>query len=235
MAGYQLSESTSHHKGSMTTFAEESVVCGACGLVFTHRALASTNAFGSPDLDTRPPQMRRSTMHAWIQRCPSCGYCSQDISKFNDRLQTDMQSPAYRSQLADRSYPELASSFICAAMLAEASGRESDAGWSYLHAAWVLDDAEKETSAKECRSKAADRFLPSFSSGHSFVKQPGATEAILTDCLRRAGRSTEALVIIEQALSKNYEDIIQKILIFQRALIQRGDTKCHLIQDALKS
>jgi hypothetical protein len=80
----------------MTTYAEETVVCGACGHAFTHGALNSTNAFGSPDLDPRPPEMQRSTMHAWIHRCPSCGYCSEDASKFDDKLQPLLQSHEYR-------------------------------------------------------------------------------------------------------------------------------------------
>lgn len=219
----------------MTTFANTSVVCGACGHVFTHRALASTNAFGSPDLDTRPPEMKRSTMHAWIQRCPSCGYCSQDAAKFDDRFRPLMDGSAYRSQLADTRYPELASTFICAAMLLESIGQLDDAGWSYLHAVWELDDANKDDLARLWRGKAADVFLALLAEGHSFNQQPGASEAIVTDCLRRAGRGTEALRVVEQALNQNYEDIIRKILTLQKVLIQRGDTGRHLIKEALEA
>lgn len=220
---------------NMTTFAEESVVCGACGRVFTHHALASTNSFGSPDLDTRPPEMQRSTMHAWIQRCPSCGYCSRDASEFQDSLRAVLDSSEYRSQLADTRYPELASSFICSGMLADASERPDDAGWAYLHAAWVLDDARKDDLARLWRGKAADSFLAVVAEGHAFAAQPGASEAILIDCLRRAGRGGEALPLIERALSQNYEDIIHKILVLQRALIQRGDTAAHLVKEALET
>lgn len=219
----------------MTTFAKESVVCGACGLVFTHHALSSTNAFGSPDLDTRPPEMQRSTMPAWIQRCPSCGYCSRDAAKIDDRFRPVIDGSAYHSQLADARYPELASTFICAAMLAEAIGRRDDAGWAYLHAAWTLDDANKDELARLCRGMAADGFLALLTEGHSFAQQPGASEAIVTDCLRRAGRGAEALQFVERALSQNYEDIIHKILALQRVLIQRGDTGRHLMKEALET
>jgi hypothetical protein len=44
----------------------------------------------------------------------------------------------------------------------------------------------------------------------------------MADCLRRAGRGTEALEVVERGLSQSYEDVIQKILAFERALIQRG-------------
>ncbi len=218
----------------MTTFAQASVVCGCCGRAFSHQTLASTNASGSPDLDTRPPEMRRSTMDAWVQRCPSCGYCAQDASKFDDRFRAVVNSSEYRAQLADTRLPELAGTFVCMGMLADASARPDDAGWTYLHAAWVLDDARKDDLAREWRGKAADRWLAVLAAGKLFAYKPGASEAILTDCLRRSGRAAEALPVIERALSGNYDDIIHNILRFQRVLIQRGDTSRHLAEEALE-
>jgi hypothetical protein len=218
----------------MTTFAEQSVACGNCGHVFTHHTLGSTYAFGSPDLDMRPPELQRSTMHAWIQRCPSCGYCSRDVAEFDHRLRPVVESAEYRSQLTDAVYPELTSTFICAGMLAEAAGREADAGWAYLHAAWTLDDANKDEFARICRARAADKFLDLLAEGQSFAEQPGASEAIVTDCLRRTGRGAEALEMVERGLSQSYDDVIQKILAFERALIQRGDMGGHLIKEAFE-
>lgn len=141
----------------MTTFASQSVACGKCGHVFNHPTLASTYTFGSPDLDTRPPELQRSTMHAWIQRCPFCGYCSRDVAEFDHRLRPVLESTEYRSQLTDAVYPELTSIFICAGMLAEAAGRQADAGWAYLHAAWTLDDAK--SSPEFGAGKLPTKFL----------------------------------------------------------------------------
>lgn len=36
--------------------------CAVCGKESEQITLASTNTFGSPDLDLRPPEMKRSTM-----------------------------------------------------------------------------------------------------------------------------------------------------------------------------
>ncbi len=210
----------------------QSVICGSCGHAFTHEALGSVSTFGSPDLDTRPPEMHRSTMDMWVQRCPSCGYCSPDASKFDDRFRGVLNSSEYRSQLADTRHPELACTFVCTGMLADASARQDDAGWAYLRAAWVLDDAGKDDLAREWRSKAADRYLAALAAGKSFARQPGLSEAILTDCLRRSGRGAEALQVIERALCGSYDDIIHKILRLQRVLIQRGDASRHLTQEA---
>ncbi len=219
----------------MTTFAKESVTCECCRHVFTHQALSSTNEFGSPDLDTRPPEMKRSTMSAWIRRCPSCGYCSRYRTPYDAHFAAVVSSVPYRLQLADPSYPELAASFACAALLADAVGRQEDAAWAYLHAAWVLDDANKDELAGACRAKAADRFVTCAARGAAQAPQKGVPLAIAVDCLRRAGLAPQATRLIDSALSQTPEDIIQKVLMLQRTLIARGDTAAHLISEACQA
>jgi hypothetical protein len=174
-------------------------------------------------------------MHAWIQRCPSCGYCSRDVTEFDHRLRPVLESAKYRSRLTDTVYPELTSTFICAAMLVEAAGGQADAGWAYLQAAWSLDDANKEELARVWRGKAANKFLGVLNDGKLFADELGASEVIVSDCLRRADRVAEALEVVERSLSQNYEDAVHKILTFERALIQRGDTGRHLVEEAFEA
>lgn len=107
----------------MTTFSTATVTCGACGSNFQHNVLASTNRFGSMDLDARPPEMERSTMIAWVQQCPTCGYCAKDVSQFSDQQREVLNSREYRQHLADRSLPALAGRFICSGLLLSASGQ----------------------------------------------------------------------------------------------------------------
>ena len=58
--------------------------CSVCGTVSEYMALASTNNLGGgPDLDLRPAEMMRSTMNVWLQRCPGCGYVSEDVSNLS--------------------------------------------------------------------------------------------------------------------------------------------------------
>src|SRR5438552_9326537 len=110
-------------------------------------------------------------------------------------------------------------------MVAEAAGQPRHAGSHYLFAAWVLDEAGKDELAHAWRSKAADTFVALLSKEELFAKQLGAAELfIVTECLRRAGRWTEALQVIERGLSESNEDFIHKILAWQRVLIQRRDT-----------
>ena len=43
----------------MTSFTEIIEKCGICGTFTKHMVMLSTNSFGSPDLDLRPPGMER--------------------------------------------------------------------------------------------------------------------------------------------------------------------------------
>ncbi|MBK8001211.1 MAG: hypothetical protein IPK15_21490 [Verrucomicrobia bacterium] len=217
----------------MTTYANNADTCGACGHVFTHPVLMSTNAFGSADLDTRPPEMQRSTMEVWVTRCPSCGYCARRISVCDDRQRPVLESAAYRSQLADRDYPELASTFLCQAMLLAAVDEPHQAAWSRLHAAWVLEDAEKSEQARQWRGRAADEFLAIPLASRPQDEPAGAYEAVVVDCLRRAGRGDEALAWLDRLSGQDIGGVIQKVLLFQRVLIQRADIDRHRISEAL--
>lgn len=218
----------------MTTYSEDSVTCGSCGNIFQHYSLNSTNAFGSMDLDTRPPEMQRSTMDAWIQRCPSCGYCSSDASVFNPDMRDVLSSPSYRAQLADESLPQLAATFACAGLLHESNGQINDAGWAYLHTAWLLDDELKTAESARWRSRAADAFLGSMKRGTPIVPQPGESEVIVVDCLRRAGRGDEALRIIDSMGVAEIPEVIRKVFTYQRGLILKKDLGCHTVGAALK-
>lgn len=46
----------------MTTIYSEAVKCPYCNTKVEITHLGSTNAFGAMDLDTRPPEMQRSTI-----------------------------------------------------------------------------------------------------------------------------------------------------------------------------
>jgi hypothetical protein len=140
----------------MTTFASTTITCGACGHNFAHDDLSSTNRFGSMDLDLRPPEMERSTMQAWLQQCPNCGYSAVDASTFDPRHRAVLESPEYRQHLTNSGLPPLAAKFICAGLLAEAAGQLEEAGLSYLRSAWVMDDVMAPVDGRKWRNRACD-------------------------------------------------------------------------------
>jgi len=217
----------------MTTLYQEKKQCAVCGGEHEYPGIGSTNAFGSPDLDTRPPEMRRSTIFAWVHRCPECGYCASDISKAPDKAESIVRSTAYQKQLSDPAIPELANSFLCMAIIDEAVGELTSASWSRIHAAWMCDDEHKIEAAKECRCKAVDTIQKARKAGQKFMEQRGAETAILVDLLRRSGRFSEAKKLIETKRAEIDEEVILKVLNFQELLLNRDDIACHTIAEAL--
>ena len=125
--------------------------CSVCGAEHTYVVLGSTNQFGSPDLDLRPPQMARSTMGLWVHKCPECGYVSCMVSDPTTVTREFLESEEYRtcggigfsSYLAARFYKDY---LIC---LEEKKIRE--AFLAVLHAAWECDDEGDDMNAARCR------------------------------------------------------------------------------------
>jgi hypothetical protein len=217
----------------MTTIYTEIKRCAICDSESEFTGISSTNRFGSPDLDTRPPEMMRSTIHTWVQRCPQCGYCASDISELHPGAEDVVNEDQYRKQLNDQAYPDLANSFLCKSIIDRVAGEYASATWSFLHAAWVCYDANRPDEAVKCRHKAAYMLLTSEGDGQQVINQNGASTAILVDLLRRSGQFDEALRVIAEHRTDRTEDIICRILDFQTILIKNGDVSCHTISEAL--
>ena len=94
----------------MTTMNEVEVTCCVCSTKSIHLSVGSTNTLGYPDLDTRPPEMERSTIYYNIQRCPNCGYCSEDLSTSVGNLETLVKSKIYQEIVFNSSVPDAAAS-----------------------------------------------------------------------------------------------------------------------------
>ncbi len=139
----------------MTRWLQKAVRCGVCNAEGEYPMLASTNEFGSADLDMRPPEMRRSTMRGWVQRCHQCAYCAPDLSEGPAIASEVITSPAYCQQRENEAYPELANSFLCWSLIGKAADLDAEAGWAAVNAAWVCDDAEAPSAADQCRLRAS--------------------------------------------------------------------------------
>jgi len=140
----------------MTTMIEKEVVCCICGEKSNHMEIGSTNSFGSADLDTRPPEMERSTIYHWIQRCPSCGYCSPDLSECGDETKEIINSKEYQNIIESSEVPEIAASFLALSYEKEKQQEYSNSAWRAIHAAWVCDDENNLESSAKCRKQAVN-------------------------------------------------------------------------------
>lgn len=216
----------------MTTVRLCELKCSVCEQTSRHTVVGSTNALGSPDLDTRPPEMKRSTIQYQVHACPSCGYCSGDISEVSIGASEIVRTEAYQAQLRSPSHPELASKFLCWSMIEEQSGHLTAATWTCLHAAWACDDASSDTGAQGCRLRAAELLRKARAAGQTVVRNLGVEEAILTDLLRRSGLFEEALSLCGDGLAKRPEETIERMLEYQKVLIEGRDTRGHTIEEA---
>jgi hypothetical protein len=218
----------------MTTMFEDEVQCCVCGKKSSHTIIGSTNSFGSADLDTRPPEMQRSTIYYSIQRCTSCGYCSSDISKCDENSETLVRSSKYQGIVKDISLPMVASSFLAKSYENEKNKQYVDAAWDLIHAAWICDDEQNNEAAKNCRKKAVAIIDKASSQTKKIADQAGASELITIDLMRRSGMFESALELAELVKKSDIENIIIQIIEFEITLIQLKDTESHTISEALE-
>jgi len=220
----------------MTTLYRKKIQCSLCKVTSEFTGIGSTNTFfGSEDLDTRPPEMMRSTMHTWVRRCPHCGYCAPDISLSVPETESIVKSKEYTDQLKDFEYPELANSFLCEAMICAATGDYKAASWALIHAAWDCDDADRPARARLCRLKAADMLMLAQERGQQLVVQDGGRTAILIDLLRRSGQLEQARQVIAARQGNISDEMILQVIDFQARLLDRNDVSCHTLEEAIGS
>lgn len=224
----------------MTTYIETTLTCPGCGNTDAYTDLMSTNAFGSPDLDLRPPPMRRNTMHTWVRRCPKCSCCFADGIQGKDLNLENMDSEAYRQVGQDSNLPELAKDFIRYAMLRRLYDHQTEA---WLNAAWVCDDEENEAEARKCRKKAYDMLADNYESGRyqHYADYLGNPEKglLALDLLRRsqhfelARQKIDKITLAISESSEPNKEIMKSIVCFQAEKIDAQDACLYTIQDAI--
>jgi len=210
---------------------EQEERCFICDTPNKYVDIASTNLLGAPDLDTRPPEMMRSTIHYWVRCCVSCGYCAPALSNGPEVAGHIVQSPAYLQQKNNPAYPELANKFLCSALIKEAERDFSSAGWEAIHAAWACDDAQATEAAEKCRKKAIAFFEQARAQNASFAQGAGVEEAILADLLRRSRQFDRVGAVCRQGLAGVPETTVQKILNFQQMLARQQDAGGHTVAE----
>lgn len=210
----------------MSTFRQRQCRCAVCGAVSRQTILASTNAFGSPDLDLRPPEMQRSTMHLWAQQCPECGYVAKELdtpapvgaewlrrAEYVDCVGLNAQSPLarkfYRKYLIAMHTEDTASAFAGA-----------------MFAAWACDDSG------EAEAAAAMRLLAAAQLALLYRQEPDETWLVRrADLLRRAGQFDAVLQEYSDCVVKH--PVHRQIIDFQLEKARRQDAGCYRVSDAV--
>lgn len=214
----------------MTTTRVQSLGCAVCGNRSVHTLMTSSGAFGSYDLDLRPPPLLRYTMNLWLQECPTCRYVNDRIDKGLPSASVIVFSPEYAAIAARQEEPELVRRFKRHALLM--AEHPIAAARALLHAAWVCDDATHVSLAQACRDESADLLI-----GVDFapLSEEGLRlQTVLVDILRRAGRFEEADHWLDQLIDRTtLPPAMAMVLRYQRTLIAREDTACYDVTTAM--
>lgn len=211
----------------MTRFMKEKCICAVCGTESTYNTLASTSVFGSPDLDLRPSEMKRSTMGTWIQECPECGYISSEVSDPTNVTRMWLMSAKYRTCNGNTFSSALAERFYKYYMINMYDDKIEDAFFAILHAAWACDDMEDNNKARYCREIAISLATQMIEEDH-----PNKSTFLLmrADLMRR---STHFEELIETYSSLTFEDkLLDQILAFEIEKAKNRDASCYRVKDA---
>ncbi len=168
----------------MTTIFSSDVRCAVCGHETQISQIGSTNACGSTDLDTRPPEMQRSTIWSWVFCCPGCGYCAGDLLERTKGLNGIVRSPNYQARLKNELCDAKANEFLCQALIAKHEGHPQAAVWATLHAAWISDDSDRQAFA--IRKEAVALLIKAERAGDPALGDVASSQALRVDLLRRS-------------------------------------------------
>ncbi len=213
----------------MTMLIPKTVTCSHCNASNEVIEMASTSSFGPPDLDLRPAEMARSTLHTQVYRCTGCGFASNNLETEEDSDSVVMQSVEYQHYLSS-GLPGLAISFACCAMIEEKRGDLESTGTQWLKAAWVCDDEGIE-EGRDFRVRAADALCRYLSNNGSKSENVENIRMVIIDVLRRARQFKEAADWCHDLIAKSSEMFLKKLAEYELTLIEASDDACHHVPD----
>lgn len=221
----------------MTTQAADAFQCAICDRVSIQGVIMSTNAFGSPDLDLRPPPMERYTIDHWVQECPHCGYCAPEISKRITGAGKVVRSKHYRGILKKprKGGSSLINQFLCASALYEHAGDMAAATWMSLFAAWTADDATRgKAKAVRARTRVLDLVDRLHAQGGHLHEDPVWDAMQMIDVARRAKEFGRAKSLIAE-LAEVETEPFPALVAFQGERVTARDTAAYTFKEAMES
>ena len=211
----------------MTSYDTRVRKCYCCGKKSEHCELMSSNSWGSPDLDQRPPGMFRATVEDWLQECPFCGYVAPIIDKGDAKARSFVATPEFRAACLDPLADPASRRFLVRAAQDAYYGDRRSAFLNTLCAAWVADDNKEQASeALTLRLRAAAHL-----EGRTIKSID--TRLLLLDVLRRAQRWEAAEGLASQLAAEDLGYPFADIVAFHRGKIEAKDSGRFTIARAL--
>lgn len=215
----------------MSKFVEKEMSCMMCGHVNTVTILTAATTEGSADLDSRPPEKRRSAMPLWVHQCDNCAAV---FSVFEQTPKVDknfLKSQKYENCAEIAGLPSLAKSFVKIALIYEQAGEMKKAGNYFLNAAWCCDDEKLDVNARLCRDEALRCWNEVDVSEINKRELPELQIKIL-DTLRRAEHFKDARNF-GKCIRTNDENMI-KVIAFENSKSIEKDSGCYTLADAIR-
>jgi len=212
------------------------ICCSICGWESIQPGIACICIEGlPPDLDSRPSKKEGlPPIDFLVQRCPNCGYCAGYLGESHPDAKTVIETAEYKEQLNNRDYPSIANSFLCKAMVENATGNLVGRTWSFIRAAWVCDDEKKDDKAVLCRRLAAESLEATVRAEKKIVDQYEMNAVILVDLFRRSNQMANAKKLIEYMRDNITDKKIRLIVDYELVLVQNKDVKRRTVEKALK-
>jgi hypothetical protein len=212
----------------MTTARNFDKKCAVCTRTSPQRVLTSTSTWGYPDLDLRPSEMKRSSMFAWLQECPHCGYVAVDIENELEVPSDILKSDEYLTCEGYEFKSDLAKRFFKHSLISKAEGDYRSQFFSLLHCAWKCDDAD-DGLAVEIR-KLALKSIGKIDAQSDNEKDN--LKLIKADLLRRSLQFEEVMQEFEDV---TFDDKLKnEVIAFQLELAAKKDSSCYTMEDIPK-
>lgn len=199
------------------------VKCACCGNKSVQKVISECVARGFMDLDTRPPEERRSALEFEVQECPQCHYCNDDISApIKNCNANEISSDAYRNILFDGESDDVAKKFLLCGYLYQKAGNTRAAGLQMLRMAWRFDDLEDASSAKDAREIAIALYKDA-----NDLEYDENTALLIADMTRRTGDFWNAATEVETAYRRSKNPLVTSILNYEKRLVTVRDSSAH--------
>ena len=204
----------------MTTMTSVEINCPICKSKVEINMLMSTNMWGAPDLDLRPPEMRRSTMDTWVHECPQCGYVASDFKKTPEITEDFLKSDSYRSCDFHEFKHPLSERFYRQYLIAP---EDEEKFYALLHCAWACDDRDDRENAVLIRAKSLE-YMDCLDLNDDMMIQRA-------DLLRRSNQFER---VIDEYSAKSFdEDIYNQICSFEVEKAMQKDNACYTVEDTV--